>query len=207
MVLLSATPIQLRSRDLFHLLHLLDEDAFPFEHSFTNTLEANAPIIRLRDQLLASSMTQIQFLEALHIALDARIFQDNAQIEYLIENPPSDAVLDSPRGRSEIAERLDRINPLAKVVTRTRKRDVQEMRVLRKPFSIKAKMTSIEEEFYLAVTEKVRTFCEAGEISTGFMLTTPQRQMSSCMAAACRGWITRIGKGADKELNETIFEK
>jgi superfamily II DNA or RNA helicase len=206
MVLLSATPIQLRSRDLFHLLHLLDEDAFPFEHSFTNTLEANAPIIRLRDQLLASSMTQIQFLEALHIALDARIFQDNAQIEYLIENPPSDAVLDSPRGRSEIAERLDRINPLAKVVTRTRKRDVQEMRVLREPFSIKAKMTSVEEEFYLAVTEKVRTFCEAGEISTGFMLTTPQRQMSSCMAAACRGWITRIGKGADKELDETIFE-
>src|SRR5207249_894614 len=34
MVMLSATPVQLHNRDLFNLLHLLDEDAFPFEHSF-----------------------------------------------------------------------------------------------------------------------------------------------------------------------------
>ena len=38
MVMLSATPIQLRNRDLFNLLHLLDEDAFPFEYSFDQSL-------------------------------------------------------------------------------------------------------------------------------------------------------------------------
>ncbi len=206
MVLLSATPIQLRSSDLFNLLNLLDEDAFPYEYSFAQTLEANAPIVHLRDRLLASSMTQDDFLDALRESLDTRIFSDNAQIEYLIDNPPSDEVLDSPRGRSEIAERLDRINPLAKVVTRTRKRDVQEMRVVREPIAIKAKMNPIEEAFYLAVTDKVRAFCEDLEISTGFMLTIPQRQMSSCMAAACLGWAEKMGKGADEELDETVFE-
>ena len=206
MILLSATPIQLRSSDLFHLLNLLDQDAFPYESSFAQTLEANAPIVALRDRLLASPMRQVEFVDALNASLEARIFQDNAQIEYLIENPPSDEILDSPRGRSEIAERLDRINPLAKVVTRTRKRDVQEMRVVREPIAIKATMSRTEEAFYIAVTEKVRVFCEKLEISTGFMLTIPQRQMSSCMAAACLGWATKIGKGIDDELDETAFE-
>jgi len=206
MIFLSATPIQLRSTDLFHLLNLLDEDAFPYENSFSETLEANAPIVHLRDRLLASSMTQLEFVDALRESLVARIFEDNAQIEYLIENPPSDEVLESPRGRSEMAERLDRINPLAKVVTRTRKRDVEEMRVVRQPVAIKAQMNPVEEAFYLAVTEKVRTFCEELEISTGFMLTIPQRQMSSCMAAACRGWSEKMGKAETEELDETAFD-
>ncbi len=206
MIFLSATPIQLRSSDLFHLLNLLDEDAFPYENSFSETLEANAPIVQLRDRLLLSPLKQSEFVEALRESLSARVFEDNAQIEYLIENPPSDEILASPRGRSEMAERLDRINPLAKVVTRTRKRDVQEMRVVRQPIAVKARMSPVEEAFYLAVTEKVREYCEALEISTGFMLTIPQRQMSSCMAAACRGWTERMDKDGADEMDETAFD-
>jgi hypothetical protein len=53
MVMLSATPIQLRSRDLFNLLHLLDADSFPYESSFDFALRANAPILALRDSVLA----------------------------------------------------------------------------------------------------------------------------------------------------------
>jgi len=206
LVLLSATPIQLRSTDLFHLLNLLDEDAFPYETSFSDTLEANAPIVQLRDRLLSSTVTQQEFVQALKECLDARIFEDNAQIEHLIQNAPADTILGSPKGRSELAERLDRINPLAKVVTRTRKRDVEEMRVVRHPIAIKAVMSPAEELFYSAVTEKVRAFCEDMEISTGFMLTIPQRQMSSCMAAACLGWMAKIGKETNDELDETVFE-
>lgn len=206
LVFLSATPIQMRSGDLFSLLNILDESAFPYESSFSQTLEANAPIVKLRDRVLASEISQNDFVEALRDALAERFFEDNAQIEYLLENPPSDVELLSPRGRSEVADRLDRINPLAKVVTRTRKRDVQEMRVIRDPFPFKVKMSVEEEEFYTAVTEKVREFCEDFDISTGFMLTIPQRQMSSCMAAACRGWIEKVGKSESEEINETVNE-
>ncbi len=206
LVLLSATPIQLRSTDLFHLLNLLDEDAFPYASSFSETLEANAPIIRLRDRVLTSSITQQEFIDELKEALAVRIFEDNAQIEYLIENSPTDEVLSSPRGRSEVADRLDKLNPLAKVVTRTRKRDVQEMRVIRDPCAIKVTMNAEETAFYEAVTEKVRDFCEDMQVSTGFMLTIPQRQMSSCMAAACKGWLAKLGKATTDELDETRFE-
>lgn len=206
LVMLSATPIQMRSTDLFNLLHLLDEDAFPFENSFEHTLRANAPIVALRDRTLSTVVTQAEFVKALDEALVERIFEDNEQIEHLRNHPPLDEELASPQGRSEIAERLDRINPLAKVVTRTLKRDVQEMRVTRVPVAIKVSMSGVERAFYSAVTSEVRDFCVDMAISTGFMLTIPQRQMSSCMAAACRGWIEKIDKSSAVEMDELIYE-
>lgn len=206
MVMLSATPIQLRNRDLFNLLHLLDEDAFPFEYSFDQSLRANAPIVLLRDRVLNSTVTQAEFIEALDEALGERFFDDNEQLEFLRTNLPSDEALASPRGRSEIADQLDRINPLTKVVTRTLKRDVQENRVERLPKVIKATMSGVEANFYTQVTERVREFCEELEIGEGFMLTIPQRQMASCMAAACQGWIDKVGKGTNDEMAETVYE-
>ena len=206
MVMLSATPIQLRNRDLFNLLHLLDEDAFPFEYSFDQSLRANAPVVLLRDRVLNTTVTQEEFIEAIGDALAERYFDDNEQLEFLRSNPPTDATLASPRGRSEIADQLDRINPLTKVVTRTLKRDVQENRVERMPKVIKATMSGVEADFYTQVTERVREFCEALEISEGFMLTIPQRQMASCMAAACQGWTDKVGKGVSDEMAETVYE-
>lgn len=206
LVLLSATPIQLRNDDLFHLLNLLDEDAFPFSNSFAETLKANAPVVQLRDRLLREIVTQEEFLEALHESVNERVFKDNSQLEYLIKQPPSEQELQSPQGRSFIADRLDRINPLAKVITRTRKRDVQEMRVVRCPVAIKATMSPVEEAFYLAVTNGVREFCEGMEISTGFMLTIPQRQMASCMAASCRAWANKAKPVSRNLIEEIIFE-
>lgn len=205
-VMLSATPVQLHNRDLFNLLHLLDEDVFPYEFSFVQSLQANAPIVALRDRVLNSTVKQVEFLEAVNAALLARFFNENEQLEFLRSNPPSDEVLASPRGRSEIADQLDRINPLTKVVTRTLKRDVQENRVERLPRVIKAAMSGVERDFYAQVTEKVREYCEELEISEGFMLTIPQRQMASCMAAACHGWINKVAQGTSDEMAETVFE-
>jgi hypothetical protein len=206
LVMLTATPIQLRNRDLFNLLHLLDEDAFPYENSFERTLRANAPVVALRDRILNGQVTQADFIAALQDASQQRIFGDNEQLNYLLQHPPSNEELLLPRGRAEISEQLDRINPLAKVITRTLKRDVQENRVKRDPVTIRVDMTPIEREFYLQVTEAVRDFCARFTVSEGFMLTIPQRQMSSCLAAACQGWIEKAGELNDDELEEILFE-
>lgn len=206
LVLLSATPIQLRSTDLFNLLHLLDEDAFPYEYSFAHTLQSNAPIVHLRDRVLNSIVPQSEFIEALKSAVEERIFEDNEQIEFLLSQPPTDEYLASATGRAEMAERLDRINPLAKVITRTLKRDVQELRVQRMPVPIRVQMSPAERSFYDAITDEVRNYCEALDIASGFMLTIPQRQMSSCMAAACRGWTDKVGTSAEEEFEEIAYE-
>lgn len=200
LVLLSATPIQLRSTDLFNLLHLLDEDSFPYEHSFKDTLRANQPIIRLRDEVRSRVMTQKEFLDSLETdPLIALLYGESEQVRFLRENPPTDEQLASNRGRAELADQLDRLNPLAKVISRTLKRDVQELRVVRQPKSFKAQMSEPERRFYEQVTEKVRDYCVVNSLSTGFILTIPQRQMSSCMAAACRAWQSRLATSQEEQ--------
>lgn len=206
LILLSATPIQMRSTDLFNLLHLLDEDAFPYEWTYDQSVQANAPIVAMRDRVLREEVPQSEFVEALEQALQQRFFDDSAQINFLLTEPPSDALLASARGRAQLAEQLDRINPRAKVIARTLKRDVQELRVQREPVTIRAEMSPVERAFYERVTYAVRDFCERNEVSEGFMLTIPQRQMASCMAAACRGWAERLRRTADDGDEETLYE-
>lgn len=206
LVMLTATPVQLRNTDLFNLVHLLDEDAFPYSASFDNALSANAPIIRLRDAILKSGVRQAEFKQAISEAAESYIFRNNSQIGHLQENPPTTEELSDPDFRSELADRLDKIGLLSKVVTRTLKRDVQEERVERQATVIRAPMSQVEEEFYLKVTESVRAYCEGVSISEGFMLTIPQRQMASCMAAACRGWQEKLAEKSPEELEDLLYE-
>ena len=204
MVMLSATPIQLGSKDLFNLLNLLDSEAFPYLTSFDNTLRANAPIVTLRDKILANTLTRDQFLAQLNEARTFSLFEQNEQIAYFFEHPPTDRDLATPQGRSEIANQLDKINPLAKVITRTLKRDVTENRVQRDPVTIKITMQPQERAFYDQVTDAVRQYCSAKDISTGFMLTVPQRQMSSSIPAACKRWLKKAKEQEDVEEYEEI---
>jgi superfamily II DNA or RNA helicase len=204
MVMLSATPIQLKSTDLFNLLHLLDEDAFPFEGSFDMVLRMNEPVVRLRDRILAGQVDREEFIQTIQEISELPYYRRSEQVKFFLKSPPADTTLESPKGRSELGDMLDRLNPLSKVVSRTLKRDVTEGRVQREALVIRAEMSEVESAFYNAVTDKVREYCGFMDVSEGFMLTIPQRQISSSMAAACKGWLGRV---ADAELDdEQLYE-
>ena len=204
MVMLSATPIQLNSTDLFNLLHLLDEDAFPFEGSFDMVLRMNEPVVRLRDRILAGQVDREEFIQTIQEISQLPYYRRSEQVKFFLKSPPEDTTLDSPKGRSELGDMLDRLNPLSKVVSRTLKRDVTEGRVQREALVIRAEMSEVESAFYNAVTDKVREYCGFMDVSEGFMLTIPQRQISSSMAAACKGWLGRV---AEAELDdEQLYE-
>lgn len=188
LVLLSATPIQMRSTDLFNLLNLLDQDTFSLEWIYDLSVRANAPIVALRDRLQREVVTQQEMKAALEESVSLRFFDDSEQIGHLLKNLPTDEVLATNRGRAEYADLLDRVNPRAKVITRTLKRDVQELRVQRVPVTLSVAMTNAERAFYDRVTEAVRDYCEDNGALEGFLLTIPQRQMSSCMAGAYEAW-------------------
>ena len=64
-------------------------------------------------------------------------------------------------------------------------------------------MSAVERRFYEEVTARVRSHCASMDIAQGFMLTIPQRQMCSSMAAACRAWQRRID---DAEIEELVWE-
>lgn len=203
LVMLSATPIQMRSTDLFNLLHLLDEERFPVEWTYDESVRTNAPIVALRDKLQVGSVTQAEFQAELEASAKLRWLDDSEQIQHLLANLPTDEQLATVRGRAEFADLLDRVNPRAKVVTRTLKRDVNELRVQREPLTLSVEMSKIEREFYDQVTAAVRAYCSRRDTAEGFLLTVPQRQMSSCMAAACEGWLhnAQVGEApADDEM-------
>lgn len=199
--LLSATPVHLRSEDLFSLLTLVDGDTFSRRDIFQQVLEANRHLIRARDFVAAGRMSALDLRQALQSAARHPLLRYNRQLQRLIETLDDGDDLQSPRRRAELANRLDSMNLLGHAVTRTRKREVKEWKVLRTPITERVEMTALESQFYQTVTETVREYCARRGAHEGFLLVTPQRQMSSCMAAALRHW-----GGETREDDEQLYE-
>jgi len=187
-VMLSATPVHLRSNDLYQLLSLLDEDTFNHPSVFDQILTANQPLLQLREALIKGGMTQEEFIEKVKVAISHPLLADNRQLNAFLKEPPSKDELRSIENRAYYASKFDTINILGHVITRTRKREVIEWRVLRDPFAEKIPLSPIEKRFYDMVTSTVRKFCARSNYFEGFLLVMPQRQMSSSMPAALRAW-------------------
>jgi superfamily II DNA or RNA helicase len=200
-ILLSATPVHLRSEDLYYLLNLVDEDSFSRRDIFEQILEANQHLLRARDAVTSGRATGQSLRGDLERAAAHPLLAGNRQLQRLLEDLPGVGDLQDPGRRAELAYRVDSINLLGHAVTRTRKRDVKEWRVLRQPLTERVEMSPLERAFYETVTATVREFCASGGRHEGFLLVMPQRQMSSCMVAALRSW-----SGPRGETTEELYE-
>ena len=192
LVLLSATPIQLKSDDLFQLLNLIDAESFEFVESFRRILEANQPLVELAATLRGKVLDRASFISTLTESLKHPLLSESRQIRHMLENPPQDEELKDPSVRVRLAGRIEKVNLLARTVTRSRKRDVQKNRVIRLPHAPQVTMTATEREFYEEVTEVVRIYCEDRGLAEGFIQTIPQRQMCSSIPAAFRAWSKKM---------------
>lgn len=190
LVLLTATPIHNHNHDIFSLLHLLDPDTFERQEDCIEILNANKPLVRARDLVLKGEAGAQELISLLREAERNRILDGNRQLEILLEGI-TDEKLHSLPERSRIAYRLETINLLGHVVTRTRKRDIQEWRIVRDPRPEFVPMTNVEQEFYRAVTGIVIDYCLERDLNEAFLLVIPQRQMASCMPAALNAWKKR----------------
>jgi SNF2 family DNA or RNA helicase len=201
LVLLSATPIQLKSADLFTLLNLLDEDSFPYESSLDYAIRSNAPLVALRDMLIKGLATRDVFISNIKEALQKNLFRSNEQLEFLLANAPTNQDLSQPPTRALRADQIDRINPLTKMVCRSTKRDFSD-RPEREALIFRCPMNESESLFYSHVTNVIRDYCERFDQTVGFMVTIPQRQMSSCMAAAYASWLVREDGASEDEIDQ-----
>jgi superfamily II DNA or RNA helicase len=190
-VLLSATPIHLKNMDLYNLLNLVDEDSFNQIHVFDDILQANAPLIHARDMILRGKADVQEFIGQLEDAKSHMLLSNNRQLQTILDNPPNTGDLQNNAYRSELAHRLEGINLLGSAVTRTRKREVTEWMVTREAKRLVVELSSVEAEFYARVTDLVRQYCLERGAHEGFLLVTPQRQISSSMPAALREWQRR----------------
>jgi len=204
-VMLSATPINLHNRDLFNLLNLIDPDHFASEYDFQRLLESNKPLVSARDAVLNPSKGSAEILEHLKNAANQPLLSHSIQLTSLLNDPPTDEKLASKSYRAELGDTLEQMNMLSHVVTRTRKRDVQQHRSKREVKKEPVEMSDEEKELYYAVTEATRSYAYDRGISDGFLLATPQRQVTSCPAAIAAAWIA--GGKSLVELNQDLEEE
>lgn len=203
-LLLSATPVHLSSQDLYQLLNLVDEDTFDHPLVFDAVLDANAPLIAMREEVISPNPDATRLIEIINRARQHPYLSGNRQLLALAEDPPTDELLRDRNFKSELSFRLETMNLLSSVVNRTRKKEVTEWRVLRKAVLEKIELSPPERKFYDGVTALVREFCGQYGKAQGFLVVMPQRQISSSMPAALRDWQRRGAEWSSLDYEEDI---
>jgi len=205
MLMLTATPVHLGNENLFSLLNILDEEDFPDFVTVGRRFQINEPII-------LSQICLGQIPPKVEKAIE--LLKKEAQSPWIIENPLYREILDSLNDiQTSIESKIDykklliqsqknlaELNLIGHIFTRTRKREVQENFVGRHAFSIRLKFTEIEQRFYQAVTEFVRTESRlrtASPLIQQWMLNTPQRRVASCIPAMVKYYKTHLGFDSD----------
>ena len=201
-LMLSATPINLKNRDLYNLLNLLDIDHFGSQYDFERLLDANKPLIAARDTVLNLQSNASEVAARLKAVAQQPILSKSTQLRTLLDNLPTDGQLSDRKYRAVLAGILERLNLLSHIVIRTRKRDVQQRRILRAVRSEAVPMNQVEQRLYDLVTDTTRRYAIQNSISDGFLLATPQRQVTSCPAAVARAW-QKGGKEIDKLIEDS----
>lgn len=184
MVLLTATPIHLKNEDLFRLLTLLDTDEFNNQYLFELRLSANEPIVKAQNAIrrlppdIQVAAEQIGFLKR------SQWFSNNPLVPLAAEKLQA-LRPDDPEAVVEAGRLLENLNLFSSVISRTRKREVQEWRVIREPVVYKVSFNEREAEFYSAITEAVRDSISVSYVNqvAAFALMMPQRQMASSIPA------------------------
>ena len=184
MVLLTATPIHLGSQDLYRLLNLLDENEFSELWQFDQLIEENEPIVRAQNLLRYHPPKIEEAREQIKQLRNFALFRNNSNLRQLSAKMETL----SAQNHGEIVETgllLEKLNLLSSHISRTRKREVTEWRVVRESNSLKVQLNEREADFYQAVTESVQNRVESfsGNKITAFALMMPQRQMASCIPA------------------------
>ncbi|AOG06797.1 hypothetical protein BSY19_791 [Bosea sp. RAC05] len=199
LVLLTATPIQIGSENLFNLLRLVDPDRFVSLESFESLRRANSAVTRALNALRCSPCDQPAFVRALSDMAQSRFFRSDPLVGGWRETPPD---LTSYEERTRIARELEERSLLSGVLTRTRKRDVIQNRVIREPRILKVRLNAAERAIYDSVTDALRRQAYGSDTVNTLVLIARQRQLASSIAATLAAW--RDGSGAASLLAEEL---
>ncbi len=185
LVLLTATPIQIGSVNLYHLLNLVDPERFPNAEVFEMIRDANRPLTEALNAVLSVPPQVDTFRSAVAELCRSRFFRDDAVLEELAADPE---VLATHGDRVRAARVLESRSLLGDLLTRTRKRDVLQNRVIRNPAVIRIQLDEEEMELYKGVTQRLRDRAYMSNNALTFAMIARQRQLASSIPAALAGW-------------------
>lgn len=185
-VMLSATPLQTDSQDLFTLVNLLRDDLVPTERDFAQMLEPNhylyEAVEAARTGLEEWQDDVLQALDgALGTAWGRQVMKVDPRvglIRDLLSSEPDDA-----RARIRVVRLLEDLNTFSSIVTRTRRRDIGTF-TTRKPRAPLVRFTPEQEGVYDAVLALGRRIVElqAPGMPVEFLLSMLRRQAASSIS-------------------------
>ena len=186
LLLVSATPVNNTSTDLFSLLRLLDPDFFANEAQFNYLLEENKPALQASLALNAAKPNFMQAAEALSRLRHSPFVGQSELLRQAIERVQTLSPGDHA-GILGILETVEKLNIISRYISRTRRVQVKERRAVRKPLILEVTFNEPEMRFYKTVTRMVRRKVEAsGGGFLAFHLILPQQRTASCIPAMVR---------------------
>ena len=184
-VLLTATPIQLGSHDLFVLLNVLRPDLILDEESFNHMAEPNPFINRAVDAARAQESDWKQtakeaFDQAGATAWGQAILGNNPEFKQ-VKNQLAGVSI-TPEDRVQLITDMETLHTFSGIINRTRRRDIGEF-TIRKSQTVPVKLTTEQDELHAALLETQAEIFRSlhGNQSVNFMMTTLRRQLASCL--------------------------
>lgn len=206
MLMLSATPLSLSTANLFHQLSILVPEEFFDADDFNATIAPNQHLnqairaLRQRPPLTEEALGELE--KVLQLRHGTR-FRDNPSFIDICDALGSvDGDLD-PEASLDLQTKINELNTIGHVFTRTRKREVQDHFPARRAHVIRVELTAEEMNFYDAVTAYVRSR-SGGQIAS-FATIMPQRQVASSIPAA-RDYLRERWLGAAMVEEDTADE-
>lgn len=201
-LLMTATPVQLGSRDLFTLLNVLRPDLVIDQASFGQMAAPNRYIndaVRLCRQKGAD--WQQKAIDQLKYAAQTdwgRLFlAETATFQSAYDKLQEAEVTDTDR--VVLTRNLEELYTFSSVINRTRRRDIGEF-TTRKPKTLIVDFTDHQKELHdalLSIIARIVARCH-GQQSVKFMMTTIRRQAASCIY----GLAPLLSDMLDRKLNQ-----
>lgn len=186
MVVLTATPIQIHSENLFQILRLVDPDQFYDARVFADMLAANGPVVRAQRALWRIPADLRQAVESLEAA-QSNIYFENDTVLQRIRGELTNFTGESAE-RIEIARLLEARSLLGQYMTRSRKREVLPNRVERAAQVLNVTFSAAEAAIYRRISQYIREQSRGQSGARLFALIARQRQMASSLVAALSAW-------------------
>jgi DNA-binding transcriptional regulator YiaG/superfamily II DNA or RNA helicase len=187
LVLLTATPVQTHSENLFNLLRLVDPDRFVSADTFEQARRANISVIGAVNALLSAPADLDAYQHHLERATIEPLFQND---RYLIELGREQRTEWDQHQKVHVARMLESRSLLADVMVRTRKREAFQNRVQRVPWMLEVTLSLPEQQLYSRLSTRIRASANRKytDTPTAFILIGRQRQLASSIPAALISW-------------------
>lgn len=189
MLMLSATPLNLKDEDLYNQMHILNPGLFADKQTFQTLLSPVKSINKCRRYLESKNIDYyeeiIHELESLRSDPLGEIIYDNPSIKNLIQVLYEKQKLSDSK-IAEYSNLLMSFSPFDQSFTRTLKREAFQNRVIREPIKVCVDLSKKERDFYnevIKVVEEIYILKKGNSKALGFITNTPRRMASSCIPA------------------------